>query len=111
MRVCYSKVGCRACGCPATHKHRIIPGAWGGEYTADNVIRLCPTCHAGMHVLTDWVAKQHRGQWLADGRVGRGLCRLVTYFRSQPKLWELFCSEVWPRVNAHLATKPTGGLR
>lgn len=41
------------------HKHRIIPGYEGGEYTDGNVINLTPTQHAMWH-FAEW---QRKGNW------------------------------------------------
>lgn len=41
------------------HKHRIIPGHEGGEYTDENVILLSPVQHAMWH-FAEW---QRKGKW------------------------------------------------
>lgn len=38
------------------HKHRIVPGYDGGEYTEENVVKLTPIQHAMWHY-AEWVRK------------------------------------------------------
>lgn len=46
------------------HKHRIIPGYDGGEYTEGNVIELTLTQHAMWHY-AEWRRKGNKRDWLA----------------------------------------------
>lgn len=43
------------------HRHHVVPLAWGGPNTQDNLVTLCPTGHAVVHVLLD--------RWKRDGAV------------------------------------------
>lgn len=54
---------CGLCGeaFPILHKHRILPGAKGGEYTLDNIARLCPNCHTLVH------SRTYTLNWLIEG--------------------------------------------
>lgn len=45
---------CEVCGFPVGVAHRLKPGEWGGGYTADNVVYLCPNHHRGVHHLMTW---------------------------------------------------------
>ena len=42
---------CELCGHSNAHKHRIVPGEWGGSYDDENVAWLCPNHHAAVHFL------------------------------------------------------------
>ena len=51
---------CFCCGVPENQKerlqlHHILPIARGGMSTLDNLIPLCPSCHAKIH--KDWERK------------------------------------------------------
>lgn len=55
------------------HKHRIVPGYEGGEYTESNVVHLTPTQHAMWH-FAEW---QRKGRW-QDRVAWRGLAGLAS---------------------------------
>ncbi len=42
---------CELCGHHFAHRHRLVPGCWGGEYEPRNCIWLCPNHHEGIHFL------------------------------------------------------------
>ena len=42
---------CAICGYPFAHMHHILPRAYGGEDTDENLVALCPNHHAAVHFL------------------------------------------------------------
>jgi hypothetical protein len=48
---------CQKCGAiqkegdPVFELHRIMPGRAGGEYTQDNCVLLCPSCHRSLDTI------------------------------------------------------------
>lgn len=74
-----------------THRHHIVPLAWDGPNTADNIMPLCPTAHDEVHYLL----------WLWDtGRQEPG-----TYpYRARPFIRDL-CERAWA---GHMWS-PSGG--
>lgn len=40
---------CRHCCCRILHPHHVIFKSHGGEDTLNNLISLCPSCHAAVH--------------------------------------------------------------
>lgn len=56
------------------HKHRIIPGYEGGEYTEGNVIELTPTQHAMWHY-AEWLRKENHEDLIA----WKGLSKLISH--------------------------------
>jgi hypothetical protein len=56
------------------HKHRIVPGYEGGEYTEGNVVELTLSQHAMWH-FAEW---QRKGNW-RDWCAWRGLAKLISH--------------------------------
>lgn len=56
------------CACVTDHRptvvgtdfHHVVPLAWGGPDTLDNIIELCPTTHRSLHDLLRWVVKEQK---------------------------------------------------
>lgn len=40
----------------STHKHHVLPLAWGGTKTPDNEVNGCPTGHESVHLLLNLMA-------------------------------------------------------
>lgn len=41
------------------HLHHIWPKGWGGPDVKTNLVSLCPTCHANVHILLDYYMKNN----------------------------------------------------
>jgi hypothetical protein len=91
---------CQVCGHVYGQQHRVIPGEWGGTYTDDNVVWLCPNHHAAIHLLMKQVCE---GLQTADE-----FLRVRVYQNPlvEPSLGAFWRECVQPVVLAHM--KETG---
>ena len=87
-------MACLLCDYPISQNHRICPGAWGGDYTPDNVVPLCPNHHQAVHLL---MRRAYRGR-----SIGPAEDRAVEAFRRDMPLWTLWQSRVRPVVAARM---------
>lgn len=60
----YERIGivCVVCGFSFSHaiaRHHILPVSEGGKNDSDNLIWLCANCHAVIHSLKKWLARNY----------------------------------------------------